>query len=181
MIIGLSEILKFTLNGIYFPKADFYIDPRKKVQNAIITHAHSDHARKGMESYIAHKDTAKLLKYFYGIKLQIKELEYQETIEINNVKITLYPAGHILGSSQVLLEYNGIKVVIAGDYKVVADNVSQPFETVKCDVFVTEATFAKTRYKWPDQDKVFNDINEWWKENKSKEKVSFISTYALGK
>jgi putative mRNA 3-end processing factor len=181
MILGLGQLLRFTKHGIYCEKGDFWIDPSKKVDKAIITHAHSDHARRGHGEYFCSEETAALLRLFFGNKIDVKELEYSDSIEINGVKVTLFSAGHILGASQVLLEYNGLRVVIAGDYKIEDDNVSKPFESVNCDVFVTESTFAKPKYDWKPQNEVFKDINSWWLNNQKEGKLSILNAYSLGK
>lgn len=181
MIVGLSEIIKFTKQGIYCPKGDFWIDPSRKVNTAIITHGHSDHARRGHREYIVSKETGSLLKLFYGDKVRVIAPEYGEKFSINGVNVSLHPAGHILGASQVLLQYNGIRVVVAGDYKVENDNVTKPFETVQCDVFVTESTFAKPRYDWEPQDVVMTKINDWWRNNQKQGFLSILNAYSLGK
>ncbi len=177
----INELISFTKDGIYCLIGDFWIDPNKVRPVAIITHAHSDHARRGHGKYICHSDTGELIKLFYGKDSNISALSYGEEILRNGVKITLFPAGHILGSSQVLLEYEGLRVVVAGDYKVGKDSASEPFVPVKCDVFVTESTFAKPHYTWANQDEVFDDINNWWTENKEKGIISVLSAYSLGK
>ncbi len=177
----MSNLLKFTEKGIYCPEADIFIDPEKAVDRAVITHAHSDHARSGHKHYLAHKHTAALLKHRIAKKINVQGLEYGEVITHNGVKISLHPAGHIPGSAQVRLEFNGEVAVVSGDYKLEDDGLTAPFEPVKCNTFVTESTFALPVYKWKPQSEIFNDINDWWKQNKTDGRTSILFGYSLGK
>lgn len=177
----MQQLIDFTSSGLYCPIADIYIDPWKPVDRAIITHAHADHARIGNMKYIAHKDSVPLLKHQLGMYINVESLEYGQTISINGVKFSLHPAGHIIGSAQVRVEYKGEVWVISGDYKLDNDGISVPFEPVKCDVFVTESTFGLPIFKWRSQQEVFNEINSWWSQNVSEGKTSVLIGYALGK
>ena len=177
----MSQLLDFTSSGMYCPMADIYIDPWKPVDRAIITHAHADHARIGNRSYLAHTDSVPLLKHMLGEYIDIEGVEYGTPIYINGVKISLHPAGHILGSAQVRLEYKGEVWVVTGDFKLVDDKISQPFEPLKCDVLVTDSTFGLPIFEWQPQQTVFNDINQWWFNNTEKESVSVVIGYTLGK
>jgi putative mRNA 3-end processing factor len=177
----LPELLKFTKKGIYCPEADIYIDPDKAVDRAVITHAHSDHARYGHKHYLAHKVSVPLLKHRLSRKINVQGLEYGEVVTHNGVKISLHPAGHIPGSAQVRLEYNGEIAVVSGDYKLEDDGLTTPFEPVKCNTFVTESTFAHPIYKWKPQAEIFNEINKWWKQNKEDGITSLLFGYSLGK
>jgi putative mRNA 3-end processing factor len=177
----LSELLKFTNKGIYSPEADIYIDPEKAVDRAVITHAHADHARYGHKHYLAHKISVPLLKHRLNRKISVQGLEYGEVITHNGVKISLHPAGHIPGSAQVRLEYNGEIAVVSGDYKLEDDGLTTPFEPVKCNTFVTESTFALPIYKWKPQAEIFEEINKWWKQNKETGRTSLLFGYSLGK
>lgn len=177
----MSKLLNFTNSGIYCPAADIFIDPNKPVEMAVITHAHSDHARSGHKNYLAHKHSVPLLKHRIAKKISVQGIEYGETINHNGVKISLHPAGHIPGSAQVRLEYDGEVAVVSGDYKLEDDGLTVPFEPVKCNTFVTESTFALPVYKWKPQSEIFNDINQWWKQNKSDGITSILFGYSLGK
>jgi putative mRNA 3-end processing factor len=177
----LSELLKFTKEGIYCPKAGVYIDPWSSVDRAIITHAHSDHARAGSRFYLAQKKTLPILKHRLGNNIHAEGIDYNKVTEINGVRISLHPAGHIPGSAQVRLEYKGEVAVVSGDYKLENDGLSQAFEPVKCNTFVTESTFGLPVYKWKKQEEVFMEMNNWWKQNKEKDRVSVICGYSLGK
>lgn len=175
------KLLRFTKSGIYCPQADVYIDPWRKVEKAIITHAHADHARPGMGSYLAHTDSELLLRSRLGKDISIQSLSYAEEIDINGVRISLYPAGHIPGSAQVKLEYKGETWVVSGDYKTENDGLSPAFEAVKCDHFITESTFGLPVYRWPEQKETYQQINEWWRNNLEAGKHSILYAYSLGK
>lgn len=177
----MQQLIDFTSSGIYCPLADIYIDPWKPVNKAIITHAHADHARIGNMMYLAHKDTVPLLKHRLGMYIEVQGIEYNETVNINGVNISLHPAGHIIGSSQVRIEYKGEVWVVSGDYKLDNDGLSKPFESIKCDVFVTESTFGLPIFKWRSQQEVFNEINNWWASNTAEGKTSVLIGYSLGK
>jgi putative mRNA 3-end processing factor len=176
-----SNLLDITPKGLYSPQADLFIDPHTKGGKAIITHGHSDHASRGQELYIAHKLTAAILRKNFGKNINVKAFEYGEQFTVNGVKICLHPAGHVPGSAQIRLEYKGETAVVSGDYKIENDGFTTPFEPVKCNVFVTESTFALPIYSWQPQKEIFNDINNWWRKNREKGKVSILTAYPLGK
>lgn len=168
-------------NGLYCPPANIYIDPWKPVDQAIITHAHADHAKWGMKKYLAHHQSREILKYRIGSDINLETLGYDRSITINGVKISLHPAGHIPGSAQVRLEYKGKVTVVTGDYKTENDGLSDPFEVVKCHTFVSECTFGLPIYKWEDQHKIYSDINHWWASNVKENRCSVVFAYSLGK
>ncbi len=174
-------MLEFTEKGIFCPRADVYIDPWKPVKSAIITHGHSDHARKGNGHYVCHQDTVAILRLRLGLEISVQGLSYNEVITKNGVRISLHPAGHIIGSAQVRLEYKGEIWVVSGDYKVMSDGLSVPFEPVKCHHFITESTFGLPIYKFPPAEEVYNSINDWWKTNAAEGFNSIVIAYALGK
>ncbi len=175
------DILKLTKNGIYCPNGDFYIDASGSVKRNIITHAHADHAKPGHQFYLTHKSTAPLLKTRIGKNIRVQVVGYEEEISINGVKVSLHPAGHIYGSSQIKVVSSGETWVVSGDYKLVDDHLSTPFEPVKCNVFITECTFGLTIFQWPKQQIVYNEINNWWRENREQGITSLLFGYALGK
>ncbi|MGB3132264.1 MAG: ligase-associated DNA damage response exonuclease [Saprospiraceae bacterium] len=179
--MGLSSLLEFTERGIYVPKGDFYIDPNKKVKHAVITHAHSDHAISGHQNYLCTHLSKPILKLRLGSKIKIQSLDYAESLNINGVKVSFHPAGHIPGSAQVRLEYKGNIVVISGDYKLENDGLTDPFEIIKCHEYVTESTFALPVYQWQKQDIIYKEIYDWWQYNQSQKKASIINSYPLGK
>lgn len=174
-------MLKFDRFGIFCAPAGVYIDPWKPVDRAIITHAHSDHARWGNKHYLSHHQSIPVLKYRLGQDIQVQGVEYGETIMVNGVQISLHPAGHIIGSAQIRLEFKGEVWVVSGDYKLQEDDVSVPYEPLRCHHFVTESTFGLPIYNFPDPRDVAKDINHWWKTNQEKGKNSIIIGYALGK
>jgi putative mRNA 3-end processing factor len=176
-----SQLLKLNKKGLYCPLADVYIDPWSAVDKAVITHAHSDHARFGSKSYLAHHLSVPVMKYRLGSNINVKGIEYGKSVNINGVKLSLHPAGHIPGSAQVRLEHKGEVAVVSGDYKLGDDGLSTPYENIKCNMFVSESTFGLPIYKWKPQAEIFNDINEWWKRNSEKGKASVLCGYSLGK
>lgn len=176
-----EPLLRFSAQGIYCPVADVYIDPWRSVSKAIITHAHSDHARYGSQHYLAHHHSAPALKLRLGASILLQTINYNEPILMNGVKISLHPAGHIIGSAQVRLEYRGEVWVVSGDYKTEDDGLSGAFEPVRCHTFITESTFGLPVYRWHPQEKVFIAINQWWQNNKNNGRQSVITAYSLGK
>jgi putative mRNA 3-end processing factor len=176
-----EELLTTTDRGLYCEAGDFFIDPWKKVHRAIVTHAHSDHARWGMDRYLCAKEGAGVLRERLGDDASIDTLEYGERLTIGDTKVSLHPAGHILGSAQVRVEHRGQVYVVSGDSKTERDVTCTPFEPVKCHTFVTESTFGLPIYRWPHQQSVFDEINRWWRANQSAGKCSLLMGYALGK
>ncbi|MCS4436143.1 ligase-associated DNA damage response exonuclease [Aquiflexum gelatinilyticum] len=175
------NLLELTPSGLYCPQADIFIDPWRPVDKAVITHAHSDHARWGMKHYLSHHHSAEVMKLRLGQEISLETMDYEESLEINGVILSLHPAGHIPGSAQVRLEYKGKTVVISGDYKTEDDGLSQPFEPIKCHEFVSECTFGMPIYKWQSQKEIFTSINAWWKQNASLGRNSVLFAYSLGK
>jgi len=176
----MSNFISFTDKGLYCPAGDFYIDPWKPVGKAIITHGHSDHAYFGHKYYLCHTLTKPILQLRLG-ENNYQTLNWSEAIKINNVRVSLYPAGHIIGSSQVRLEHNGEVWVVSGDYKVEDDGISGKFEPVNCNTFVTESTFGLPIYKWKPQQEVYENIITWINKNKENGKASVLLAYSLGK
>ncbi len=174
-------ILELTDSGLYCPPADLFIDPWRPVKKAVITHAHADHARRGMTNYLAHEQSKEVMKLRLGSDISIQTLAYGEGIQLQGVQLSLHPAGHIPGSAQVRLEYQGKVAVVSGDYKVEEDGISTPFEPIKCHEFVSECTFGLPIYSWEPQSKVFDEINAWWKSNASQGFNTIIFAYSLGK
>lgn len=176
-----NNLLEFTNKGIYCKQGDFYIDPWQPVDFAVITHAHSDHARWGSKNYLAQHLSKEILLYRLGAEINLQTIEYNEAVSRNGVKISLHPAGHIIGSAQIRIEYKGEVWVVSGDYKLEDDGVSTPFEIVKCHSFITESTFGMPVYKWKPQNQIFDGVNEWWNKNKEEGKTSLLIGYSLGK
>jgi putative mRNA 3-end processing factor len=173
-------MIEFTDRGLYCPAGGFYIDPWKPVERAVITHAHSDHARAGSLSYLCHRLTVPLLELRLGPGIY-QGVEWGEVIGMNGVRVSLHPAGHIIGSSQVRVEYQGRVWVVSGDYKTDDDGISGAFEPVRCDVFVTESTFGLPIYHWKPQEEIYRSIREWVSDNRGLGKTSVLIAYSLGK
>lgn len=174
-------MLKFDSRGIYCEQAGIYIDPWLPVEKALITHAHADHARPGSKAYLCHQDSAGILRLRLGVNIDVSGIAYNEAIHLNGVRISFHPAGHIIGSAQIRLEYKGEIWVVSGDYKLQDDGVSTPFEPVRCHHFITESTFGLPVYKFPPPATVHDDINQWWQKNADVGLNSVIIGYALGK
>jgi putative mRNA 3-end processing factor len=166
--------------GLYCPPGDFYIDPWRPVARAVITHAHSDHARFGHGHYLAAQQAESVLRTRLG-DIDLQTLAYGQRIVHNGVDLSLHPAGHVLGSAQVRLEHAGAVWVASGDYKVAPDKTCAPFEPVKCDVFITESTFGLPIYRWCPDDEIFADINGWWARNIVAGRASVLTCYSFGK
>ena len=165
--------------GLYCPAGDFHLDPWRPVPRAVVTHAHSDHARPGSGRYLAARPGETVLRLRVGQEAVIDTLPYGEPVDQNGVRISFHPAGHILGSAQVRLEHQGHVVVCSGDYKLHADPTTTPWEPVRCDVFLTESTFGLPIYRWPTD--VFAEIDAWWRGNQDAGKASILYGYSLGK
>lgn len=174
-------LLESTPNGLYCSQGDFYVDPWRPVDRAIITHAHADHARWGSKKYLAADTSAEVLRIRMGDKADLEFQPLRKPITVNGINVTFYPAGHILGSAQVCIEKYGQRLVVSGDYKRQADSTCLPFEPVKCDTFITESTFGLPVYRWPTSDSVFSGINDWWRANQVAGKASLLLAYSLGK
>jgi putative mRNA 3-end processing factor len=152
------------------------------VERAIITHAHSDHARPGSSHYLTHRTSVPLLHARLGTKHhQVQGVEYGEQFTINGVRFSLHPAGHVPGSAQILVEYEGERWVFSGDYKTEPDLVSTPFEPVRCNTFISECTFGLPVFSWRPQREVFDEIEAWWRSNRERGVNSVLCAYALGK
>ena len=174
-------MLEITPKGLYCKQGDFYIDPWLPVSHAIITHAHSDHAKWGCKQYLSHHLSEPILRLRLGVDISLQTLEYNEAIILNGVKVSLHPAGHIIGSAQIRLEYKGEIWVVSGDYKTEPDNISTPFEPVRCHTFITECTFGLPVFNWQAQNIIMEDIQIWWQKNSHEGKTSVLFGYPLGK
>ncbi|MBL0943084.1 MAG: ligase-associated DNA damage response exonuclease [Hydrogenophaga sp.] len=172
--------------GLYCPPGDFHIDPWRRVDRAVITHAHADHARPGHGHYLAAAPGEGLLRSRLGEGITLQTLAYGETLEHNGVRISLHPAGHVLGSAQVRVEHEGRVWVASGDYRTtpagaVPDRTCAPFEPVRCHTFITESTFGLPIYRWRPDAELFAEINAWWARNAEAGRASVLQCYSLGK
>lgn len=173
-------LITFTDIGLYCPQGDFYIDPWRGVERALITHAHSDHARWGSRYYLAHHDSIPILNARLGSQ-QYQGIEWGKPLHINDVEVTYFPAGHVIGSSQIRLRYKGETWVFTGDYKTENDGISGAWEPIACDNFITESTFGLPIYQWQPQQVLFNDIQHWVTQNQAQQVSSILVAYSLGK
>lgn len=178
---SVMDLLRANENGLYCEAGDFYVDPWRPVERAVVTHAHSDHAHWGCQSYLTALPGEALLRLRLGEAAAIQGIPYGESVEIGGVHVSFHPAGHLLGSAQVRVEHHGEIWVVSGDYKLQADVTCEPFEPVKCHVFLTESTFGLPVYRWPAPETVFTEINEWWLGNQAELRTSVLFAYALGK
>jgi putative mRNA 3-end processing factor len=175
------SLLTLTARGLYCETGDFFVDPWEPVDRAIITHAHGDHATWGSSAYLTSAQGVGVLRARLEPGANIRGVEYGETLALNGARVSLHPAGHILGSSQVRIEHQGEVWVVSGDYKTDPDPTCAPFEPVRCHTFVTESTFGLPIYRWPPQSEVFQQINAWWRANATAGKASLLFGYTLGK
>ena len=173
-------LIEFSDRGLYCSQGNFYIDPWRPVQKAVITHAHSDHARGGSANYLCHPLTRPLLLARLGPQ-NIETIEWGQPVYMNGVKLSLHPAGHIIGSSQVRVEYQGEVWVVSGDYKIENDGLSGVFEPIPCNTFITESTFGLPIYKWEKQSRIYSAIQDWVKKNNAAGITSVLLAYSLGK
>ncbi len=174
------ELVVARPEGLYCAPGDFFIDPWRPVERAVITHAHGDHARIGHQRYVAAAAGAKVLRQRLG-SIALDALAYGDSIDVNGVKVSLHPAGHVLGSAQVRIEHRGEVWVVSGDYKLEADPTCAAFEPVRCDTFITESTFGLPIYRWAPQREVFESIDAWWRANVEEGRASVLYGYAFGK
>lgn len=167
--------------GLYCEAGGFHIDPWKPVPRAVISHGHGDHARWGSAAYLAAAPSLPILRRRLGEEAAIEGAPFGERMRIGGVTVSFHPAGHILGSAQVRVERGGEVWVFSGDYKRLPDPSCEPFETVPCHTFITEATFALPIYRWGDPAAVAGEVFAWWEENREAGRASVLFCYALGK
>ena len=184
----MDDLIVLRPGGLYCPPGDFYIDPWRPVDRAVITHAHADHSRSGHGHYLASAPSEGVMRARLGA-VNLQTLKYGEVIDHHGVRVSLHPAGHVLGSAQVRVEQGGRVWVASGDYFLTAhdedtreDNLTcDAFEPVRCDCFITESTFGLPIYRWRPQRDIFNDINQWWRDNADAGRASLLLGYSFGK
>lgn len=185
MLFGMEStafpLIAWTEKGLYCQAGGFYIDPHRAVDLAVVTHAHSDHARRGSKKYICVDSGAGLLRSRIGKKIDLQTVRFGEEICLGDVRVSLHSAGHILGSAQVRVQRGSEVWVASGDYKRDADPSCEPFESVPCDTFITEATFGTPKYAWNKEAKHGEDMYRWWQANAADGLNSIIFGYSLGK
>jgi putative mRNA 3-end processing factor len=169
-----------TAKGIYVPAGDFYIDPVKPVPRAMITHAHSDHARRGHGAYLCTEGTAPLLRARLG-QIPIQTLPWSKQLTVGEVCISFHPAGHMLGSAQIRIVYKGYVFLVTGDFKREADPTAEAWEPVKAHAVLSECTFGLPIYQWPKSDFVLDAIKHWWIACQRQGRHAVLLAYSLGK
>ncbi|MFO1328400.1 MAG: ligase-associated DNA damage response exonuclease [Rubrivivax sp.] len=179
-----DDLVVLSPQGLYCPAGDFHIDPWRPVARAVITHAHADHARRGHGAYLAQADGAGVLRARLG-DIALQPLAYGEPVSLGGVRVSLHPAGHVLGSAQVRIEHRGRVWVASGDYFVSGHDehnaTCPPFEPVRCHCFITESTFGLPVYRWPPQRQVLAAIDRWWAANAAAGRASLLLGYSFGK
>jgi putative mRNA 3-end processing factor len=176
-----EDILVPSPSGVCCKLGGFHIDPTRPVERAVVTHAHSDHARAGHGAVLATQETLDLMRLRCGENFagSIQAVAYGESVNLDGARITLHPAGHVLGSAQVAVEANGLRAVASGDYKNVADPTCAPFELVRCDLFITEATFALPVFRHGDPDAEIAKLLR--SAALFPERAHLVGAYSLGK
>ncbi|HSN22340.1 MAG TPA: ligase-associated DNA damage response exonuclease [Usitatibacter sp.] len=174
-------LIECTPRGLYCAAGDFHIDPWQPVERAVITHAHADHARPGSARYLCAAPGLAVLRARLGAEAAIEAQPYGRPIDIDGVRVSLHPAGHVLGSAQVRVEARGEVWVVSGDYKLQPDPTCAPFEPLRCDAFVTESTFGLPIYRWSEPARTVEAIGAWWRANADQGRASVLFAYAFGK
>ena len=175
-----DPVLTFTDRGIYCPAGDFYIDPWRPVDRALITHGHADHARPGHRAYLATHAALPVMRHRLGT-IEAQGRDWGDTVQIGGATVSFHPAGHLPGSAQIRVAVGGQDWVVSGDYKTTDDGFCEPFEPVRCHSFITECTFGLPVFNWAPQAAVAAQINAWWSANAEAGRISILGAYSLGK
>ncbi len=176
-----EELITLTPQGLYCPPGGFHIDPLRPVARAVVTHGHADHARPGHDHVLATAQTLDIMALRYGADFagSTQSLAYGETLRIGEVSLRLVPAGHVLGSAQIVIERGGLRLVVTGDYKRGEDPTCAAFECVPCDVFVSEATFGLPVFRHPP---IREEIGKLIASTRLfPDRAHLVGAYALGK
>ena len=176
----MPPLLELRPHGLYCPSGDFYIDPWAAVDRAVITHAHPDRLHPGSRSYLTAAPGAALVSEWLGAEVSVQPLTYGQPLTIGDCSLSLYPAGHILGSAQVRLEQRGEVWVVSGDYNTAPDPTCAPFEPLPCHTFVTESSFALPIFRWPAPADSLAAIHAWWRANREAGRASVLFANPLG-
>ena len=172
-------LIERTPEGLYCRAAKAWVDPWRPVPRALITHAHADHARPGCGEYWAVASSEGVLRQRLGQDITLHPVDFGEELWLGQCKVSFHSAGHVLGSAQIRLESEGEVWLVSGDYKRDDDPSCDPFEPVRCDVLITEATFGMPIYRWQSGAEVAQDIHAWWTSDRSRPTLLFC--YAFGK
>lgn len=173
-------VLQMRQAGLYCPAGDFYIDPWRRVERALITHAHADHARWGHDHYLATPRTVAMLYHRLG-QVSAQSIAYDHILTIGGAKVSFHPAGHLPGSAQIRVEVGGEVWVVSGDYKTEHDGAAEAFAPIKCHTFISECTFGLPAFHWQPQAQIFDDINSWWSDCAKDGIIPVLGAYSLGK
>ncbi|MEM8810209.1 MAG: DNA ligase-associated DEXH box helicase, partial [Cyanobacteria bacterium P01_G01_bin.38] len=175
----MSTLITVRPEGLYCEQGDFYIDPWKPVGTALITHAHSDHARAGAQQYYATGISEGVLRKRLGAEMNLHGVTYGEKLKLGKTWVSFHSAGHVLGSAQIRIECDDEVWVVSGDYKRCSDPTCEPFEVIECDAFITEATFGLPIYRWDSGEATAQAIHRWWQADP--ERPSLLFCYSFGK
>lgn len=177
----MPDLLVPTKFGFHCPPGDFYIDPLRPVDRALITHAHSDHVRPGSRFYLTAQPGVGLLRLRLARSAVVQGINFGQHLDIQGVRVSFYPSGHILGAAQIRLEHAGEVWVVSGDYKLAKDPTCHPFEPVRCHTFVTESTFGLPIYRWRPAALIFQEIVDWWLRQRDRGRTCVLLVYSCGK
>ena len=178
--MSIAPVLTFTDRGIYCAAGDFFIDPWRPVDRALITHGHADHARPGHGSYLATHSALPVMRHRLG-EITAQGIHYGEVMRIGGADVSFHPAGHVPGSAQIKVTVAGETWGASGDYKTEDDGLSEAFEPIRCHHFITESTFGLPVFRWQPQNAVAKEINDWWQTCATGGKTAFLGAYSLGK
>jgi putative mRNA 3-end processing factor len=175
-----TPVLTLTDRGLYCAAGDFFVDPWRPVDRALITHAHADHARPGHRRYLCTDACMPVMRHRLG-DIACETVRYGETRRIGDALVSFHPAGHVPGSAQIRVEVGGEVWVVSGDYKTEPDGLCEAFAPVRCHTFISECTFGLPVFRWQPQAVVAEQINGWWAANAAEGRVSLLAAYSLGK
>jgi putative mRNA 3-end processing factor len=176
----MADLLTMTPQGLYCARGGFHVDPWEPVRHAVLTHAHADHAKEGSAAYLCAEPGLPIARHRLPGAV-VEAWPYGERRTLGEVQLSFHPAGHVLGSAQLRLEAGGEVWVVSGDYKRVADPTCAPFEPLRADVFLTEATFGLPVFRWEPTEAVIEDLLGWWEANREAGRASLIFSHVLGK
>ena len=174
-------LLESTREGLWCAAGGFHIDPWRPVALAVVTHAHADHATPGCERYIASRNTLEIMKSRFSGPINGEAAEWGVEQPLGECRVSLHPAGHVLGSAQVRIKSRDETWCVTGDYKCEPDPSCEPFETVRCDTLLSECTFGLPIYRWRSPESVFTEMNTWWQHNADAGRTTVFLAYAFGK
>ncbi|MGS4943875.1 ligase-associated DNA damage response exonuclease [Meridianimarinicoccus sp. RP-17] len=175
-----SDVLHLTDRGLYCRAGDFFIDPWRPVDRALVTHGHADHARWGHGAYLATGAAAPVLRHRLG-DIALDTIGYGEVRQIGGARVSFHPAGHVPGSAQVRVEVGGEVWVVTGDYKLENDGLSEAFEQLRCHAFISECTFGLPIFRWRPQSAIAAQIADWWRDCAAAGRTAVLGAYSLGK